>query len=62
MSNNNSSNTGIGFAGLLTIVFIALKLMGYINWSWIWVLCPIWIQLAFVLIVAVIILLLELLR
>ena len=62
MSNNNSSNTGIGFAGLLTIVFIALKLIGYINWSWIWVLCPIWIQLAFVLIVAVIILLLKLLR
>lgn len=62
MSNNNSSNTGIGFAGLLTIVFITLKLTGYINWSWIWILCPIWIQLALVLIIAVIILLLGLLR
>jgi hypothetical protein len=34
---------GIGFAGLLTIVFIALKLTGVIAWSWLWVLSPIWI-------------------
>jgi len=29
--------------GLLSIVFITLKLTGYINWSWIWVLAPIWL-------------------
>lgn len=41
---------GIGFAGLLAIVFITLKLMGYIaSWSWLWVLSPIWIPLALVL-------------
>lgn len=34
MSNSSSSNAGIGFFGLLTIVFIVLKLTGYINWSW----------------------------
>ena len=34
---------GIGFLGLLTIVFIALKLTNYIAWSWVWVLSPIWI-------------------
>lgn len=28
--------------GLLTIVFIALKLTGYISWSWWWVLAPMW--------------------
>ena len=39
-----SSSGGIGFAGLLTIVFITLKLIGYINWSWWWVLSPIWIS------------------
>jgi len=39
MSDNNS-NGGIGFAGLLTILFIALKLIGKINWPWIWVLSP----------------------
>ncbi|HEU5422492.1 MAG TPA: hypothetical protein VFU72_03035 [Nitrolancea sp.] len=29
-----SSGGGIGFAGLLTIVFITLKLTGYIHWPW----------------------------
>lgn len=43
MSENNSSGGGIGFVGLLTIVFITLKLTGFINWSWWWVLSPIWI-------------------
>lgn len=43
MSNNNSSSGGIGFCGLLTIVFIALKLTNYIDWSWWWVLSPLWI-------------------
>jgi len=31
----------IGFAGLLTLIFITLKLMGTIAWSWWWVLVPI---------------------
>lgn len=35
---------GIGFTGLLTIVFITLKLTGFISWSWWWVLSPIWIS------------------
>jgi membrane glycosyltransferase len=37
MKNTN----GIGFVGLLTILFIGLKLTGYIDWSWFWVLSPI---------------------
>lgn len=41
MSNNtSSSSSGIGFIGLLTIVFIALKLTNYIDWSWWFVLLP----------------------
>lgn len=40
----SSSSSGIGFVGLLTIVFIVLKLMGYITWSWMWVLSPLWIS------------------
>lgn len=51
MSNNNSSG-GIGFAGLLTIVFITLKLTGNITWSWWWVLSP--LCLAFILYVVII--------
>lgn len=41
---NSSSTTGIGFTGLLTLVFITLKLLHVIEWSWIWVLSPIWIS------------------
>lgn len=36
--------TGVGFFGLLTIVFIALKLTGFITWSWWLVLMPLIIQ------------------
>lgn len=45
MNKHESSTTtgGIGFTGLLGIVFIVLKLTGVINWSWVWVLCPFWI-------------------
>ena len=42
---SSSSSTGIGFTGLLTIVFIVLKLIGKITWSWFWVLAPVWIDL-----------------
>ncbi len=38
------SSGGIGFIGVLTIVFITLKLLGKINWKWIWVLSPLWIS------------------
>lgn len=44
MDNNNGSAGGVGFTGLLTILFIALKLCGVINWGWVWVLSPIWIM------------------
>ncbi len=37
------SNNSIGFAGMLTVLFIGLKLTGYIAWSWWWVLSPLWI-------------------
>ena len=40
---SSSSSGGIGFGGLLTVVFITLKLTGYITWSWWWVLSPLWI-------------------
>ena len=39
----SSSSSGIGFTGLLTVTFIVLKLTGYINWSWWWILSPVWI-------------------
>ena len=33
----------IGFLGLLTLVFIVLKLTHHIDWSWVWVLSPLWL-------------------
>ena len=57
MKNNNSS--GIGFGGLLTLVFIALKLCKVINWSWWWVLSPIWIGIVLVILIAIICLLIS---
>lgn len=41
----NNTSDGIGFCGLLTIVFIVLKLCKVISWSWIWVLAPTWIPI-----------------
>lgn len=29
--------------GALALLFIGLKLTGYIAWSWLWVLSPLWI-------------------
>lgn len=43
-SSSSSASSGIGFAGLLTIVFIVLKLLKVISWSWLWVLSPLWIS------------------
>lgn len=43
---NSTSSGGIGFLGLLTIAFIVLKILGFLAWSWLWVLAPMWIPLA----------------
>lgn len=53
MNNNNNNNkqatrTGISFTGALTLIFITLKLTHVIDWSWAWVLAPMWIPLALV--------------
>lgn len=44
MGKESSNGGGIGFVGLLTILFVALKLTGYIAWSWWWVLSPVLIS------------------
>lgn len=59
--NEKKSNTstaasgGIGFTGLLTIAFIVLKLTNVIDWSWWWVLSPLWISVALVVLIFIII-------
>lgn len=44
MSNNVGSG-GIGIGGALFLIFLVLKLVGVITWSWWWVTAPLWIPL-----------------
>lgn len=54
MANDVKVNGGIGFAGLLAIVFIVLKLTKVITWSWWWVTCPLWLPWAIALVVLIV--------
>jgi Flp pilus assembly protein TadB len=45
---------GIGITGVVTIVFIILKLLGVIAWSWVWVLSPFWISIGIKLLIYII--------
>ncbi|MCK5625040.1 hypothetical protein KAI04_04310 [Candidatus Pacearchaeota archaeon] len=60
MTNENKYNIngGVGFAGLLSLLFITLKLCDKIDWSWWWVLSPLWIPVGFVLSIGMIVLVL----
>ena len=43
MSNKKSnSSSGVGLFGLMFLIFMTLKLTGYITWSWWWVTAPLW--------------------
>ena len=36
---------GLGLGSVLLVVFVILKLVGTIDWSWVWVLSPAWISI-----------------
>jgi hypothetical protein len=59
MASSSQSSGGVGFAGLLTVLFIALKLTGFIAWSWWWVLSPIWIGVVLFIVAAGVLIALE---
>ena len=40
-----AANGGMSLCGVLTTIFVVLKLVGVIDWPWIWVLAPFWITL-----------------
>lgn len=42
---------GVGFNGLLFLVFLTLKLTHVIDWSWWWVTAPLWIPLSLVVVI-----------
>ena len=56
---NNNKSCGIGFGGLLTLVFITLKLCKVITWSWWWVLSPLWISFGLTAVLIIIALILK---
>jgi len=45
MGNFSIGFGGIGFTSLLTLIFVVAKLWGKIDWSWLWVLSPLWISI-----------------
>ena len=51
----NTKYVGLGVCDVLGIVFIVLKLIGVITWSWWWVLAPFWIPIVLVILCAIII-------
>lgn len=52
------TSNGVGFTGLLTLLFIGLKLTSVIDWAWLWVLSPIWISLGSIIGIVIIIMIL----
>ena len=54
-SDSASAGGGIGFFGMLAIVFIVLKLLGKITWSWLWVLSPLWMPTIIAIVISIII-------
>lgn len=51
-----NASGGVGFAGLLFLLFLGLKLGGIINWSWWWVTAPLWGPVALVVAILLVVL------
>ncbi len=56
MDKKKARSGGMGIVSFLTILFIILKVLGVISWSWIWVFSPIWISASCVVLLSGIIL------
>lgn len=54
-NSKSASAGGVGVLGVIQIVFIILKLVGVISWSWGLVLIPLWISLGFLAIVIILV-------
>jgi len=49
MSNSSNASGGVGFFGVMFLIFMTLKLCDVITWSWWWVTAPLWGPLLFAL-------------
>lgn len=54
MSESTTSYGGPGYLGLLSLIFVAAKVTGHIDWSWWIVFSPVILHFAIVLIIIVI--------
>jgi hypothetical protein len=45
----SNSSSGVGLGTVLFLIFLVLKLVGVITWSWWWVTSPLWIPVALIL-------------
>lgn len=48
-------------SGMLTMMFIVLKVTGAIQWSWFWILAPTWIPLAILIAIVIVAILVSIL-
>lgn len=58
-SNDSSSSGGVGFFGLMFLIFMTLKLTGFINWSWWWVTAPLWGGFAIIILFIIIVMIIK---
>jgi len=62
MKESKSINTMFFLCGLLTIAFAVLKLIGTIQWSWVWVLSPLWIYVLAIIAIVFIVAIVEMIK
>lgn len=55
LKESKTRSCGVSFTGLLTVAFVVLKLCHVIEWSWWWVVSPVWITAAIVIVCAIIV-------
>jgi len=53
MSKETTSVKGFGLGTILFLIFLVLKLINYIDWSWWWVTAPLWLPIALFLTIAI---------
>lgn len=53
MSVSKNYSNGLSFTTILFLIFMTLKLMNYIDWSWWWVSAPLWIPAAILLLILI---------
>ena len=62
MSNSKNVTVQFPIVGILGLIFITLKLTGYITWSWLWVLAPFWIPISIGVLIFLIVFIIALIR